>query len=334
MKTVGINSLVVLSSANSDARVLTWQDENLYLISASAFGTGGTGGSSAWADITNKPNTLAGYGIVDGSTLAFVNIKANSNHSHSFASISAKPNTIAGYGIVDGVTTADLAVKANSATTLAGYGITDAATLTALQLKANVTDVTTGLATKADTAYVDIKANSATTLAGYGITDGATLTALQLKANVTDVITGLNTRVAVSNLTNSITGYSSANTIIYFDGSAFAPVTLSAGLTLNNGMLYSSSNLQKERGSSNLYFSSGSYTAEKVVSCNIVSGYMTKVWISADGNSDHNNYEHAYILPTILALTTGNVTNNTFSVYGISTTKLIGNVSINWEWSN
>ena len=42
-----------------------------------------------FAEITNKPTTLAGYGITDGLT------------SLTFAQIQSKPTTIAGYGITD-----------------------------------------------------------------------------------------------------------------------------------------------------------------------------------------------------------------------------------------
>lgn len=49
-------------------------------------------GSTAWASITGKPTTLAGYGITDA---------ASSTHTHTFASLTSKPTTLVGYGITD-----------------------------------------------------------------------------------------------------------------------------------------------------------------------------------------------------------------------------------------
>ena len=43
----------------------------------------------SFADILNKPTTVAGYGITDALT------------SVSFSQITAKPTTVAGYGITD-----------------------------------------------------------------------------------------------------------------------------------------------------------------------------------------------------------------------------------------
>lgn len=55
---------------------------------------GGGGGSLAWADILDKPTTLAGYGITDA---------ALASHAHNWSEIAATPTTIAGYGITDAV---------------------------------------------------------------------------------------------------------------------------------------------------------------------------------------------------------------------------------------
>ena len=58
------------------------------------------GGSSDWSSITNKPSTLAGYGIASSDTL-FDSKYSASGHAHTFAQITGKPTTLSGYGITD-----------------------------------------------------------------------------------------------------------------------------------------------------------------------------------------------------------------------------------------
>lgn len=48
-----------------------------------------------FSQLTNKPTTLAGYGITDA---------ASSTHTHTFAALTSKPTTIAGFGITDAYT--------------------------------------------------------------------------------------------------------------------------------------------------------------------------------------------------------------------------------------
>lgn len=50
--------------------------------------------SHAFSALSDKPTTLAGYGITDAAALS---------HAHSFASLTGKPTTLAGYGITDAV---------------------------------------------------------------------------------------------------------------------------------------------------------------------------------------------------------------------------------------
>lgn len=45
-----------------------------------------------WAQLRNKPTTLAGYGITDAAT---------SGHTHDFSAITGKPTYLSGYGITD-----------------------------------------------------------------------------------------------------------------------------------------------------------------------------------------------------------------------------------------
>ncbi|WP_288081686.1 hypothetical protein [Pseudomonas sp.] len=126
------------------------------------------GSSLAWANIKDKPTTLAGYGIIDAytkteagtsfaskaTTLAGYGITDAYTSTQTDNRYAGKSTTLAGYGIIDAYTKTEAGTSfASKATTLAGYGITDAYT-----------------ATQTDNRY----AGKATTLAGYGITDAYT----------------------------------------------------------------------------------------------------------------------------------------------------------------
>ena len=85
--------------------------------------------SGAFADLTGKPTTIAGYGITDAlelGTSATTALAGNTAlFSGAFADLTSKPTTIAGYGIsdaFDGV----FASLTSKPSTIAGYGITDA----------------------------------------------------------------------------------------------------------------------------------------------------------------------------------------------------------------
>lgn len=81
---------------------------------------GGTADSVEWANVQNKPTTLAGYGITDA---------AASSHNHD-TTYYKKEETYT-KAEIDGkgyLVPSDIANKADKAATLAGYGITDAYT--------------------------------------------------------------------------------------------------------------------------------------------------------------------------------------------------------------
>ena len=88
----------------------------------------------AFASLTSKPTTLAGYGIADavGSTDArLTDARTPTTHTHTFASLTGIPTTLAGYGISDAAAASHahtFASLTSKPTTLSGYGITDAAT--------------------------------------------------------------------------------------------------------------------------------------------------------------------------------------------------------------
>ncbi len=164
---------------------------------------GGGGGSSAWADITGKPTTIAGFGITDAqpldtdltniagvvttvfgrSVLAVADAAAartligagTSSFDGVFGSLTAKPTTLLGYGITDAqniinlnqITTRNFADLQTKPTTILGYGITDAFTQT-------LADARYPLLAHTHT-FAALTAKP-TTLSGYGITDGLTAT--------------------------------------------------------------------------------------------------------------------------------------------------------------
>ena len=153
-----------------------------------------------WATITNTPNTIAGYGIVDAFDGAYNSLTgrptlpvALSDLSNDL-NISDFPNNI---GYITGLSFAQVTGKPN---TLGGYGITDAATSaqgalanSAVQPGDNISTLTNNVGYLTDYQTLDLtgstlsisNANSVTinfsnigskptTLAGYGITDAAT----------------------------------------------------------------------------------------------------------------------------------------------------------------
>ena len=69
----------------------------------------------AFANITGKPTTLAGYGITDSL--------ASASHTHAFADLTSKPTTLSGYGITDSYTS----TQADAAITSAINNLVDGA---------------------------------------------------------------------------------------------------------------------------------------------------------------------------------------------------------------
>ena len=96
---------------------------------AGNFSFGDVSASTAFADLTGKPTTIAGYGITDAIP--------------SFSAITSKPTTIAGYGITDAFDGA-FASLTTKPTTLAGYGITDGYANTDVDAHLNQSNPTSG----------------------------------------------------------------------------------------------------------------------------------------------------------------------------------------------
>jgi phage-related tail fiber protein len=63
---------------------------------------------TSWSDLSGKPTTLAGFGIVDAAPL---------DHTQDFSTITGKPTTLAGYGIGDGAQKGSLGVGSLAAGT-------------------------------------------------------------------------------------------------------------------------------------------------------------------------------------------------------------------------
>jgi hypothetical protein len=68
------------------------------------------GGSTAWADITGKPTTIAGYGITDAKiqngTITLGSNTITPLTSVAFSNLTSHPSTLSGYGITDAVSSA------------------------------------------------------------------------------------------------------------------------------------------------------------------------------------------------------------------------------------
>ena len=125
---------------------------------------GGTADSVAWENVTNKPNTLAGYGITDAATAA--DLPKPSSTSPKMAGTAAV-GTETTFARGDHVHPSDT-TKANAAEV---YKKTETYSKTEIDGKGYLTE------------HQDIsgKADKATTLAGYGITDAYTKSELDGK---------------------------------------------------------------------------------------------------------------------------------------------------------
>jgi len=163
----------------------------------------------AFADLTGKPTTIAGYGITDALQLGTTSTTALAGDTtFAFSDITSKPTTISGYGITDALaigTTATTAMAGNTTfafaditskpTTISGYGITDA-----LEIG---TSSTTAMAGDTTFAFADITSKP-TTISGYGITD-----ALAIGTTSTTAMAG-DTTFAFADITSkptTISGY-------------------------------------------------------------------------------------------------------------------------------
>ena len=172
-----------------------------------------------FANFTNTPTTLAGYGITDSLQLGTSATTALAGDtalfSGAFADLTGKPTTLAGYGITDGTSTASPAftgaVDFTGATSVdfTGATITGTSFLTSYTETDPVVGAITGLvksdgagnisAAVAGTDYLTTVAfadltGKPTTLAGYGITDalasGGALTGSSLDTNTIQTSSG------------------------------------------------------------------------------------------------------------------------------------------------
>lgn len=146
---------------------------------------------SNWANITNKPNTLAGYGIVNGVSTSSTYHDPSWLASLNWSKISSKPTSLAGFGISDGVTITDfnsaLATKITNPLNAYGFLANDgfgniswggSAQLQTMWENTIGTDyyTKTNLQTSGQAqVHFNNLTNKPTTLSGYGITDGATI---------------------------------------------------------------------------------------------------------------------------------------------------------------
>ena len=182
--------------------------------------------AQAFASITGKPTTLAGYGITDGTSNASPTFTGavdftgatsvdftgatitgtsflTSVPAQSFASLTGKPTTIAGYGITDAFDGA-FGSLSGTPTTLAGFGITDAATLNNM----------------APTGAVDFTGATSVDFTGATITGTSFLTSYTETDPVVGAITGIVKSDGSGNISAAVAGTDYST----FDG-AFSSLT-------------------------------------------------------------------------------------------------------------
>ena len=159
-----------------------------------------------WDRISNKPNTLSGYGLTADIASKYYSkaevddmigsIESTGNVDLSWNSIRNKPTTISGYDITDAYTKSeidnmfdsldipeDVAASwdniKNKPTTIAGYGITDVYTKSDIYTKKEVDDRLKNLSSSGDGVNVDILSwykvvDTPNSISGYGIEDAYT----------------------------------------------------------------------------------------------------------------------------------------------------------------
>ena len=197
--------------------------------------------AQAFASITGKPTTLAGYGITDATSnnnpaftgavdftgATSIDFNTVTINNLEFADISSKPTTLAGYGITDaatlnnmaptgavdftGATTIDFnTVTINNLefadisakpTTLAGYGITDA----------------TSSASPAFTGAVDFTGATSVDFTGATITGTSFLTSYTETDPVVGAITGLVKSDGAGNISAAVAGTDYLTTVAFAD---------------------------------------------------------------------------------------------------------------------
>ena len=200
--------------------------------------------AQAFASITGKPTTLAGYGITDGTSNASPTFTGavdftgatsvdftgatitgtsflTSVPAQSFASLTGKPTTIAGYGITDAFDGA-FGSLSGTPTTLAGFGITDAATLNNM----------------APTGAVDFTGATSVDFTGATITGTSFLTSYTETDPVVGAITGIVKSDGSGNISAAVAGTDYLTTVAFADLTG-KPTTLAGygitdAATLNN----------------------------------------------------------------------------------------------------
>ena len=123
-----------------------------------------------FANFTNTPTTLAGYGITDGlqlGTSATTALAGNTAlFSGAFADLTSKPTTLAGYGITDAATLNNMAPT----------GAVDFTGATSVDFTGATISGTSFLTSVPAQSFASLTGKP-TTLAGYGITDAANTSA-------------------------------------------------------------------------------------------------------------------------------------------------------------
>ena len=309
-------------------------------------------GSTAWnsldytvydpdfADVTNKPTTLAGYGITDAVQSPL-----------SFASIANKPTTLAGYGITDAITSVAFADLTNKPTTLAGFGITDAfngqfgalankpTTLAGYGISDAFSGAFSALTGKPTTisgygitdafsgSFADLT-NRPTTLAGYGITDSFNGQFSQLAGTpttlagygISDAFDGEFTSLA--NKPTSLSGYGITDNIALLNNPTFTgtPTAPTASSGTNTTQIATTAYVQGSistfsalSANALIYFSDNAPTTLE----------LGQIWQETDTGALYKCVAGTSVVPLDSSLVTASSSNVTVPAAGASDTRLV-----------
>lgn len=126
-KVAGIMSAVTtVVSGGCSLRLYRRNDANTSdeeIVSLPGVSIGGSANAVAWSGVSDKPSTVAGYGITDMSSQT-VRHAATSGSANTvpWSGVSGKPTTLAGYGITDGGVTTTQVLNATAGATAGAVG--------------------------------------------------------------------------------------------------------------------------------------------------------------------------------------------------------------------
>ena len=291
----------------------------------------------SFADILNKPTTVAGYGITDALTsVSFSQITAKPTTvagygitdaltSVAFSDLTSTPNTISGYGIIDAFSGAFSALT-NKPSTIAGYGITDAFDGAFSSLTGKPTTISGyGITDAFDGAFSSLTGRP-TTIVGYGITDAFNGAFSSLSGTPT-TISGYGITDAFNGQFASLTGRpTTLSGYGITDAAPLAspaltgtPTAPTAALTTNTTQLattaFTTSKVQESIGTSNkVYFQDSAPTTFVA---------FDEIWIETDSGALYKQVAGTSVAPLDSRFASSSSGNITIPANGASDTRLV-----------